>query len=78
MKIHTFEVETDLGRRLVRIEVNTDLGRRTIQLAAAIDVDPLGAMPSSFRSLTEVLWDVLQQVALRGPELAATMPKAEA
>ena len=66
MKIYSIEVETDLGRRVVQIS------------AAPLDVDPLGDMPPHFRSLTELLWNVLRQVAIQGPELAASAPKAEA
>ena len=64
--------------KIYTIEVETDLGRRVVQLAAPLDVDPQGDMPPHFRSLTEVLWGVLQQVALNGAQLAATAPKAEA
>lgn len=65
MKIYTMEVETDLGRRVV-------------QLSAPIDIDPHGDMPPHFRSLTELLWSVLRDVAAQGTELAQSAPKAEA
>ena len=65
MKIYSIEVVTDVGRRVVKIE-------------APLDVDPHGDMPPHFRSLTELLWNVLRQVANHGPELAASAPKAEA
>lgn len=64
--------------KIYSIEVETDLGRRVVQLAAPLDVDPLGDMPPTFRSLTEMLWNVLRQVAMNSHELAAAMPKAEA
>ena len=62
--------------KIYSIEVETDLGRRVVQLSAPLDVEPLGEMPQQFRSLTELLWDVLHQVALQGPALSG--PKAEA
>jgi hypothetical protein len=62
--------------KIFAMEVQTDLGRRVIQLAAPIDVDPTGDMPPHFRSLTEVLWGVLREVAAQAPAL--TIPKAEA
>jgi len=64
--------------KIYSIEVETDLGRRVVQLSPPLDVDPTGDMPAPFRSLTEVLWNVMHQVALQGPALAATAPKAEA
>jgi hypothetical protein len=65
--------------KIYSIEVETDLGRRVVKLSAPIDVDPRGDMPTHFRSLTEALWNVLQQVALHGDELATLAPpKAEA
>ncbi len=79
MKIYAFEVEADLDyRRIVSVEVHTDLGRRVVKLAAPMDVQPSGAMPSQFRSLTELLWNVICEVAAKGSELAAAAPKAEA
>ena len=64
--------------KIYSIEVDTDLGRRVVKLAGPLDVNPLAEMPPQFRSLTELLWGVLQQVAIHGAELAATAPKAEA
>jgi len=64
--------------KIYSIEVETDLGRRVVQLSAPIDVDPRSDMPPHFRSLTEALWGVLQQVAVHSAELAASVPKAEA
>jgi len=64
----------DTEMKIYTIEVETDLGRRVVQLSAPLDVDPHGDMPPQFRSLTEVLWGVLQQ----GNQLAAAAPKAEA
>ncbi len=63
MKIYTIEVETDAGRRVVK-------------LAAPLDVDARGDMPSNFRSLTELLWGLLREVAVQSP--SPTTPKAEA
>jgi len=62
--------------KIYSMEVETDLGRRVVQLATPIDVDPLGDMPPHFRSLTEVLWAVLREVAAQQP--APTTPNAEA
>jgi hypothetical protein len=43
MKIHSMEVETDLGRRVVQLDI-------------LLDVDPQVDMLPLFRSLTEMLW----------------------
>jgi len=64
--------------KIYSIEVETDLGRRVVQLSAPLDVDPHRDMPPHFRSLIEVLWGVLQQVAIHSTDLAASAPKAEA
>jgi len=61
------------------IEIETDLGRRVLQLSPPLEIDPTTEeMPPQFRSLTEMCWNVIRQVAIQGPELAATAPKAEA
>jgi hypothetical protein len=62
--------------KIYSIEVETDLGRRVVQPSAPLDVEPLGDMPPHFRSLTELLWGVLQLVAIQGPALSP--PKVEA
>lgn len=64
--------------KIYSMEVQTDLGRRVVQLSAPLDVDPHGEMPGAFRSLTEMLWNVLRQTATHATELAASTPKAEA
>jgi hypothetical protein len=43
---------------------------------APLEVEPQGDMPPLFRSLTEMLWRVLCDVAMQSPTL--TSPKAEA
>lgn len=56
------------------IEIQTDLGRRVIQLAAPIDIEPVGDMPIQFRALTEALWGLLREVAqqkLQPPKIEA-------
>jgi hypothetical protein len=58
------------------IEVDTDLGRRVIQISPPLEVDPSGEMPPHFRSLTELLWNVMRQVASQAPEFQ--LPKVEA
>jgi hypothetical protein len=63
MKIYTMEVETDLGRRVV-------------QLSPPLDVEPQGDMSPPFRSLTDLLWRTLCEVAAQAPAFVA--PKAEA
>lgn len=61
------------------IEIDTDLGRRVVQVSPPIDVDPTADMPPHFRSLTELLWNVMRQVATtQEPLLTSTSPKAEA
>lgn len=62
--------------KIKSIEVDTDLGRRVVEISPPLDVDPTGEMPPNFRSLTELLWNVLRQVAAQ--PLALTAPKAEA
>ncbi len=62
--------------KIKSIEIETDLGRRVVQLAAPIDVDPTGDMPPHFRSLTELVWEVLREFATHAH--APTTPKAEA
>ena len=64
--------------KIYSIEVETDLGRRVVQLTPPLDVEPHGDMPPHFRSLTELLWNVLRQAAIQGPALSASTPKAEA
>lgn len=64
--------------KIYSIEIETDHGRRVAQFAAPIDVDPLGSMPPQFRTFPDLLWSILQQVAINGTDLAATAPKAEA
>jgi len=60
--------------KIYSMEVETDAGRRVVKLAAPIDVDAIGDMPPHFRSLTEVLWGLLREIAVQAP----STPKAEA
>jgi hypothetical protein len=62
--------------KIYSIEVETDLGRRVVKLSAPLDVEPHGDMTTPFRSLTELLWGVLCEVAIQGDALAP--PRAEA
>ena len=62
--------------KIKSIEVDTDIGRRVVQISPPIEVDPTGEMPPNFRSLTELLWNVLRHVATQAD--AFTAPKAEA
>ena len=62
--------------KIYSIEVETDSGRRVVKIAAPLDVDPHADMPPAFRSLTELLWNVLREVANQGAALAP--PRAEA
>lgn len=62
--------------KIYSIEVQTDLGRRVVKLDPPINIDPTGVMPPQFRSLTELLWGVVCEVADKGP--LPTTPKAEA
>lgn len=55
--------------KIFSIEVETDAGRRVVKLAAPIEVDARGDMPAHFRSLTEFLWGVLREVARQAPEV---------
>lgn len=66
----------DRKMKVYSMEIQTDLGRRVVQLAAPLDVDPTGDMPAHFRSLTEVLWGVLCEIAEK--DLVLTTPNAEA
>lgn len=62
--------------KIFSMEIETDLGRRVVQLAAPLDVEPRGDMPAPFRSLTDLLWTVLCEVAAESPAFVA--PKVEA
>jgi hypothetical protein len=62
--------------KIYSIEIQTDLGRRVVQLSAPMDIEPTGDMPSHFRSLTELLWGVVCEVANQGAALSP--PKVEA
>lgn len=62
--------------KIYSIEVETDCGRRVVKLAAPIDVEALGDMAPPFRSLTEVLWGLLREVAAQAP--SSTPSKAQA
>lgn len=62
--------------KIFSIEVETDVGRRVVKLAAPINVEPGGDMPQHFRGLTEMLWGLLREVAIQAP--SPTRPKAEA
>jgi hypothetical protein len=65
MKIFSIAVETELGRRMVKLSAPLD-----------VDVDAGGDMPPKFRSLTEVLWGLVREIASQSPD--PTTPKAEA
>lgn len=62
--------------KIFSIEVETDLGRRVVKLTAPLDVEPTTDMPASFQSLTRVVWGLLREVATQAP--SSTTPKAEA
>lgn len=62
--------------KIYSMEVQTDLGRRVVKLAVPIDITPTGVMPVHFRSLTEVLWGIVCEAAANS--LTPTTPKAEA
>jgi hypothetical protein len=64
--------------KIFALMVDTDLGRRTVQLSPPVDVEPFGDMPPKFRSLTEMYWKTICEIAAQGPALAAAAPKAEA
>lgn len=62
--------------KIFSIAVETDLGRRMVKLAGPIDMDTRGDMPPQFRALTEVLWGLVREIASQAPD--PTTPKAEA
>lgn len=62
--------------KIYSMEVETDLGRRVIQLAAPLEIEPQGEMPPFFRSLTEMLWSVLREVAAQAPALSHSKVEA--
>jgi hypothetical protein len=64
--------------KIFALAIETDLGRRTVQLSPPVDVDPVGDMSPKFRSLTEMYWKTICDIAAQGPALAAAAPKAEA
>lgn len=69
-------VERTPRMKIYSIEVETDVGRRVVKIAAPLDVEPQGDMSPPFRSLTELLWGVLCEVASQGAALSP--PRAEA
>lgn len=68
--------DTQTKMKIYSIEIETDLGRRVVKLRVPLDVEPHGDMSQPFRSLTELLWSVLCEVASQGEALAP--PRAEA
>ena len=61
------------------LEIETDFGRRTVHLTTPIEVDPTASvMPPAFRSLSEMFWDLVRQIALQTPEFMKAMSKAKA
>ena len=64
--------------KIYSIELETDHGHRTFQFSPPLDVDPRGEIPSQVRSFPGLLWNLVQQLAVNGAELAASAPKAEA
>jgi hypothetical protein len=64
--------------KIISLTIETNLGHRTVQLSPPVDVEPFGDMPPRFRSLTEMYWKTICEIAARGPALAAAAPKAEA
>jgi len=62
--------------KIYAIEVETDGGRRVIKLPAPIEVavPPSGEMPPAFRALTEILWGLMREVEMQKP----TPPLVEA
>lgn len=64
--------------KIYNIAVETDHGRRTFAFSPPLDVDPRGEMPPQVCSFPGLLWNLIQQLAANGAELAASAPKAEA
>jgi hypothetical protein len=64
--------------KIFTLAIETDLGRHTVQLSPPVDIEPFGDMPPKFRSLTEMYWKTICEIAAQGPALAAAAPKAEA
>jgi hypothetical protein len=62
--------------KILSIEIETEYGRRVVKLAAPIDIDSHGDMPPTFRALTEVLWGLVREIDAQQPE--STTPRAEA
>ena len=62
--------------KIYSIEVETDFGRRVVKISAPLDIEPQGDMSQPFRSLTELLWGVLCEVASQGAALSP--PRVEA
>ncbi len=69
-------VRDPLAAKIACVSVETNLGRRVVKLSAPIDVDPRGDIPPHFRSLIEMLWGLLREVAAQRP--SPTSPRAEA
>jgi len=74
--------------KIFSVSLETDLGRRTAQFAVPVDVEPLAvplggesssaAPPHFVSSVTELLWRIIREHALKGAAIAAAIPKAEA
>jgi len=64
--------------KIYSIEIETDHGRRTFGFSPPLDVDPRGEIPPQVHSFPGLLWNLVQQIAVNGAEMAASAPKAEA
>jgi hypothetical protein len=62
--------------KIYSMEVETDLGRRVVKLAGPLDIEPWGEMPARFRSLTDLLWNVICEIHTNASQYAP--PKGEA
>lgn len=61
MHSSAFTVKKGTQMKIKSIAVDTDLGQRVVQISPPLDIDETGDMPRNFRSLTELLWNLLQQ-----------------
>jgi hypothetical protein len=55
--------------KISSLTVETDLGRRVVQFSPPLNVELQEEMPPEFRTLPELLWRMLCEVAAQGPSL---------
>lgn len=62
--------------KILSVEVETEHGRRAVKLAVPVDIDSHGDMTPTFQALTNVLWGLVREIDAQHP--SPTTPMAEA